>query len=219
MRDQPYGGPSLFGHSSNRKYLNAAERRRFLGSTQQLPPPEHLFCQVLAWSGGRISEVLALTPAAIDIESGVASLTTLKRRRRGIVRQVPLPPDLLTNLDRLFGLGASQRDPELAGARLWAWSRTTAWRRVKDVMAMAGSSAHQPCQKVCGTVLALMLSNQMCRRISFSAGLATLHCGRLRSMEMSSGRMNGLSPHACGPSSCVARLIGADRSTDRLFSH
>jgi integrase/recombinase XerD len=74
MRDQPYGGPSLFGPFGNRKYLNAAERRRFLESTQQLPPPERLFCQVLAWSGGRISEVLALTPAAIDIESGVANI-------------------------------------------------------------------------------------------------------------------------------------------------
>jgi integrase len=47
---------------------------------------------------GRISEVLALTPAAIDIESGVANIETLKRRKRGIVRQVPLPRDSLREL-------------------------------------------------------------------------------------------------------------------------
>ena len=95
MREQPYDGLTLFGQSGSRKYLNAFERKRFLESAQQLPPPERLFCQVLAWSGARISEALALTPAAIDIESGVVCLVTLKRRKRGIVRQVPLPPDIL----------------------------------------------------------------------------------------------------------------------------
>jgi hypothetical protein len=36
-----------------------------------------LFCLVLGWGDGGISEVLALTPVAIDIESGVASIHTL----------------------------------------------------------------------------------------------------------------------------------------------
>jgi integrase/recombinase XerD len=138
MRQQPYNGGSLFGQSGSRKYLNAAERRRFLESAQRLPPHERLFCQVLACSGARISEVLAIAPVAIDVESGVVALETLKRRRRGIVRQVPLPPDLLTTLDSLFGLGAARRDPELANARIWRFSRTTAWRYVKAVMASAG---------------------------------------------------------------------------------
>jgi integrase/recombinase XerD len=137
MREQPYEGQTLFGQSGSRKYLNAAERQRFLESAQRLPPHERLFCQVLAWSGARISEALALVPAAFDIESGAASITTLKRRRPGIIRQVPLPPDLLTNLDRTFGLSAAQRDPERAGERIWRFSRTTAWRYVKAVMTSA----------------------------------------------------------------------------------
>jgi integrase len=138
MREQPYGGQSLFSQSGNRKYLNAAERRRFLESAQRLPPHERMFCLTLAWSGARISEVLAISPVAIDVESGVIAIETLKRRRRGIVRQVPLPLDLLTTLDRLFGLAAARRDPELANGRIWRFSRTTAWRRVKSVMASAG---------------------------------------------------------------------------------
>jgi integrase/recombinase XerD len=84
--------------------------------------------------------VLALTPAAIDIESGVANIETLKRRKRGFVRQVPLPRDTLRELNRFFKLRLLQRDPELAAERLWRWSRTTAWRRVKEVMAAAGIS-------------------------------------------------------------------------------
>ena len=138
MREQPYEGLSLFGPSGNRKYLNAAERRRFVEAARRAPPKIRLFCLTLRWSGARISEVLALTPAAIDIESGVASIQTLKRRKRGIVRQVPLPPIVLHELDRVFKLRIAQRDPQLATARLWRWSRTTAWRYVKAVMAAAG---------------------------------------------------------------------------------
>ena len=138
MREQPYEGLSLFGQSGNRKYLNAAERRRFIEAAQRAPPKIRLFCLTLRWSGARISEVLALTPAAIDIESGVASIQTLKRRKRGIVRQVPLPPNVLHELDRVFELRIAQRDPQLATTRLWRWSRTTAWRYVKAVMAAAG---------------------------------------------------------------------------------
>jgi integrase/recombinase XerD len=138
MHSRARAGMSLYGSAGGRKYLNAAERRRFTESAQRAPPIVRLFCMVLRWSGARISEVLALTPAAIDIESGTASIETLKRRKRGLVRQVPLPRDLLSQLNQVFRLRSRQRDPELAGMRLWPWSRTTAWRRVKEVMAVAG---------------------------------------------------------------------------------
>jgi integrase len=140
MRPHADAGMSLYGPTGARKYLNAAERRRFNMAAQRADPGTHLFCLVLGWSGGRISEVLAFTAAAIDIESGAANIETLKRRKRGIVRQVPLPRDTLRELDRFFKLRFVQRDPDLAVERLWRWSRTTAWRRVKDVMAAAGIS-------------------------------------------------------------------------------
>ncbi len=91
MREPILAGMSLHGATGGRKYLNAAERRRFMKAAARAEPNTRLFCLVLGWSGARISEVLALTPAAIDIESGVASIETLKRRKRGIVRQVPFP--------------------------------------------------------------------------------------------------------------------------------
>jgi integrase len=138
MRAHARNGTSLFGPNGGRKYLNAAERQRFVQSARNASPEVRLFCFVLRWSGCRISEVLALTAAAIDIESGVANIETLKRRRRGIVRQVPLPSDLLSELDDVFGLRPRQRDPDLATRRLWRWSRTTAWRRVKEIMLAAG---------------------------------------------------------------------------------
>jgi integrase len=138
MREQPYDHLTLFGPSGGRKYLNAAERRRFVNAAIRMPPDARLFCLMLRWTGARISEVLALTPASIDLDTGVASIQTLKRRKPGIFRQVPLPPQMLQDLDRTFALRAAQRDPRFAALRLWRFSRTTAWRYVKSVMA-AGS--------------------------------------------------------------------------------
>jgi integrase/recombinase XerD len=137
MQEHAHVGMSLYGPAGGRKYLNAAERRRFIKAANRADPETRLFCLLLGWSGGRISEVLALTAAAIDIDSGTANIETLKRRKRGIVRQVPLPRDMLRDLNRFFNLRILQRDPEPAVERLWAWSRTTAWRRVKEVMAAA----------------------------------------------------------------------------------
>jgi integrase len=137
MREHAHAGMSLYGSTGSRKYLNAAERRRFTKAAYGAPLEVQLFCLVLSLSGGRISEILALTPAAIDIDSGVANLTTLKRRKCGIVRQVPLPRSVLEELNRAFHLRRSQRDPDSAYQRIWKWSRTTAWRRVKEIMATA----------------------------------------------------------------------------------
>jgi integrase/recombinase XerD len=137
MTERALAGMSLYGSTGGRKYLNAAERRRFLKAARLADPATCLFCLVLGWSGARISEVLALTPASIDVESGVVSIETLKRRKRGIVRQVPLPRDVLHDLNRVFRLRLAQHDPCFVNRRLWNWSRTTAWRHVKAVMAAA----------------------------------------------------------------------------------
>jgi integrase len=103
MHSHAHAGMSLYGPAGGRKYLNAAERRRFSKAARRAEPKTRLFCLMLGWSGGRISEVLALTPVAIDIESGVANIQTLKRRKRGIVRQVPLPRDVLGDLNYFLG--------------------------------------------------------------------------------------------------------------------
>jgi integrase/recombinase XerD len=122
---------------AGRKYLTARERRRFSRAADDAPAKIRLFCIVLACSGGRVSETLALTPAAIDLDIGAASIETLKRRARGVIRQVPLPRSVVRELELEFDLRGAQRDPLRARCRLWPWSRTTAWRRIKSVMVAA----------------------------------------------------------------------------------
>lgn len=129
---------SLFSQTGARKYLSNAERKRFRAAITHLPSRERLFCETLLWSGGRVSEVLALVPDAIDLDNGSVALITLKRRKQGIVRQVPLPRSTIRELAREFRIRESQLDSATANIRLWPWSRTTAWRLIKRVMSAAG---------------------------------------------------------------------------------
>jgi integrase len=155
MREHIHAGMSLYGSAGSRKYLNAAERRRFAKAALRTPLEVQLFCIVLSLTGGRISEILAVTPAAIDIDSGVVNIVTLKRRKRGMVRQVPLPRSVIGKLEitpSIFGdvntiqilpLGGSGNGAE----RQHGGGSRKSWRRPM-------LRVRQPCQRDCATALA-----------------------------------------------------------------
>ena len=129
-----------------RKYLNRDERKRVLGACTMLDIRPALFILVLAWTGARVSEILALTPRAIQAERSLISIVTLKRRRWS-VREVPVPPELMRSLAQEFSLLAAQQDQHDCTARLWPMHRSTAWRLVKRVMADASVSGRAACPR------------------------------------------------------------------------
>lgn len=120
---------SLFDRRGQRKYLCDSEMVRFMRAIRQADPATYAFCLLLAQTGCRISEALAVTPMSIDRDAKRIVFRTLKRRRT-VFRAVPIP-DILINalLHRAQGLAA--------GHRLWPWARQTAWRKVKAAMAAA----------------------------------------------------------------------------------
>lgn len=132
--------------AAERKYLNHAERRRVLAATNELDIRPALFALTLAWSGARISEVMALTPCSFQIERSVVAFVTLKRRRWS-VREVPIPPALMQALAQEFSLAELQSDLAASRRRLWTMSRTTAWRVVKRVMEHAGIAGRGACPR------------------------------------------------------------------------
>jgi integrase len=79
---------------------------------------------------------LNLTVDRVDFEEGTLTFETLKRRKRGLFRSVPVPQSLLDALDLLHGL--REKSGRERKQRIWEWSRSTAWRRVKEVMDTAG---------------------------------------------------------------------------------
>jgi integrase/recombinase XerD len=131
-RTQPHE-LTLYATDGRRKYLNRQERERALAAMEALRIDRALCGLTLAWTGARISEVLALTPASFQIERCVVAITTLKRRRH-MVREVPIPPWLTDALDRHYGIAGAQRDPAAAHRRLWPCHRATLWRSIKRAM-------------------------------------------------------------------------------------
>ncbi|MEA2902776.1 MAG: integrase/recombinase XerD [Alphaproteobacteria bacterium] len=127
----------LYTAAGQRKYLNAAERARFIASAKASPRPEvRALCLTLAYTGCRISEALALPRSAIEMGCGFIAIRSLKKRKGTIVvREVPVPADLLNVLSyEPFAVRAPS-------ARLWTLSRSRAWQLVKGVMIEAGIPA------------------------------------------------------------------------------
>jgi integrase/recombinase XerD len=109
---------SLYGADGGKKYLNLGERRRALAAMDELEPEDRLFALTLAFTGVRISEVLAVMPQSFQLETCVLAVLTLKRRRE-LWREIPIPPWLMAELDAHFRIAEAQRDPERAARRLW----------------------------------------------------------------------------------------------------
>src|ERR1051326_251753 len=79
---------TLYDEGGSRKYLCASELPRFLAAARRADAATCAFCCLLAYTGCRLSEALALTPARIDAETGRVVFRTLKRRRQ-VFRAVP----------------------------------------------------------------------------------------------------------------------------------
>jgi integrase/recombinase XerD len=77
----------------------------------------------------RAEHFLGLTITRIDSADEAVVFETLKQRKRGIFRAVPVSRGLIP-LPISYGTGKE--------GRLWPWGRTTAWKIAKGVMRDAG---------------------------------------------------------------------------------
>lgn len=129
---------SLYDQNGHRKYLTPAERETFLRTADDTEREVRTFCATLAYTGCRISEALALTADRVDLKDGTLIFESLKKRRTGIYRPVPVPPALIDALNMVHDVRAAQKRRDRGrGVRLWPWARNTAWRHVGAVMSAA----------------------------------------------------------------------------------
>ncbi|MBR9826676.1 MAG: site-specific integrase [Alphaproteobacteria bacterium] len=143
-----YRGMTLFTDVGERKYLNSAERQTFYDCLGILDDPkDRSFCEMIFWTGCRPSEALALTALNIDVAERVVVIRSLKKRgemKGRHYRPVPVPDEFMERLAMLHGLrGEAARRDE----RLWSFSRTTGWARMKVVMEAAGLHGEKACAK------------------------------------------------------------------------
>ena len=87
-----------------RKYLTAGERDAFLCQAELADCQVRTLCMTLAYAGCKLSEALALTADQVDLAAGVLTIESLKKRRTGIYRTVPVPPALLETPHMVHGI-------------------------------------------------------------------------------------------------------------------
>lgn len=129
----------LFDQAGNRKYLTQQERELILFAAAGGAGELRTLVGVLVYTGCRISEALELTADRVDLRDGVIVFESLKKRKRGVFRAVPVPPKLLDELQLVHRI----RETEAKRGRgrkvpLWNMSRATAWRQIRDLMKGAG---------------------------------------------------------------------------------
>jgi integrase/recombinase XerD len=144
----PAAGIRLYTPDGAWKYVTAGERAAFLREAEHADRQVRTLCMTLVYAGCRLSEALALTVDRVDLAADALVIASLKKRRTGIYRAVPVPPARLEALDLVHGIRELQsRRGKGRGERLWPWSRMTVWRAVHTVMQAAGLDGPQASPK------------------------------------------------------------------------
>lgn len=123
-----------------RKYMNRYERDIISQICKGMDRDKSLFCLVMLETGCRISEALNLRACNVDIKNMSITFETLKRRKKGLFRTIPVSRSLISNLNREFGILSGNISHE---DRLWHWSRMTAYRNVMSAIKLANIDGPQ----------------------------------------------------------------------------
>lgn len=135
MTNSPYQGPEhsgmrLYDEASERLYLNAEERSRFLKVANTQSPHVRAFCLTLYYTGCRLSEARELRFSSIQSDARLISVRSLKKRDKHHIREIPVPAELIDGLSGLSG-DSDQHIWQLEGRYV---PRITAYRWIKSVM-------------------------------------------------------------------------------------
>ena len=135
MTREQFATWQVFDEIGRRKYLNDAERARFLAAADALPQSARALCHVLVFTGCRVSEALSLRRHQLDADRRALAIRTLKRRRL-VFRVVPIPEALFDMLQSL---------PISDSGHFWTIHRSNAWRLVRRAMEKAQINGPMAC--------------------------------------------------------------------------
>lgn len=121
-------------------YLTPAERKRFLRNLDTLTESQRIFCEVLYYTGCRLTEAHSLTLTQFDLADGTLIFETLKLRKRGVYRAVPVPKRWLQSAYQTLSKECHNRN-------VWKFSKKTGYRAVKKIMALSNIVGEHACPK------------------------------------------------------------------------
>ena len=119
---------SLYSRGGERLYINRSERQRFLQQAMKQRAQTRLLALLLFYTGCRISEALSIKAKDVQLNEGIVSIRTLKKRNRPHVREIAIPHDIA----KWILSNHAAPDSELV-----SMSRSTAWRHIAALMERA----------------------------------------------------------------------------------
>ncbi len=134
--------PSMISRSG-RKYLSADERTQFIDCVREVTNPEmQTFALTLTFTGCRLSEALALRACDVDLARSVIYFK-MRKRRSELWREVPISDELCRELEFTHRLKHRQLSTRTSEQIIWRFSRTTAYRRIVEIMKHANIKGPQ----------------------------------------------------------------------------
>ena len=133
----------LYDEINQRLYLNQTERLRFHAVACTRPREVRAFALTLLYTGCRISEACTMKSAALQAQARSLSIMCLKKRSLGIVREVPIPTELVDALAQI----SSTAEDYLWGSGSSPFPRISAYRWIKSIMAEADLDGAHACPK------------------------------------------------------------------------
>ena len=109
-------------------------------------PTVQTLAQVLAMTGCRVSEALALRACDVDLKANEVRIATLKRRKEHW-RAVPAPEDLVQTLDLVHRVRAAQGSQKARERTVCTITRQQAHRQVAEFMKRAGITGPDACPR------------------------------------------------------------------------
>ena len=150
--------------TGERKYLDREERRAFLTATQQQEARKKYYCQLLYYTGCRLSEALAVTYNSFDFKRGYVMIRTLKQGSRDgkpveRYRDNELPESFLNEIQGFYATVSGRRRHAVAAAEpLWSVSDRMARNYVADVMIAVVITGKKATSRGLGHSMGVMLA-------------------------------------------------------------
>lgn len=124
----------IFSEDGERLYINLDERLRFEKTAKDQKRETMTLALVLLFTGCRISEALNLEYRNIDLSDKSINFESLKKRKRGVYRSVPIPDMLCDYLELVHEVSRCKKPKQ----KVWTIARNTAFLQIRKIFKEAG---------------------------------------------------------------------------------
>ena len=133
----------ILSEDGERLYINEEERFRFEAAAKEQKRNTMTLALVILYTGCRISEALNVQYKHIDISNKALIFESLKKRKKGIFRSVPIPKEICDYLELVHEVKRNNKP----NGKVWPIARNTAFLQLRKIFVDADIDGKKACAK------------------------------------------------------------------------